>query len=95
MTVGRVFQTHGFSRESVNSRMFQFTRIGYVYLQIVDKIRRIIRLNNIGVASLDWCEGILPIDGGILKVRWEHDKNGKLKLDTDAPRGWVIINDTP
>lgn len=61
----------------------------------VDKIRRIIRLNNIGVASLDWCEGILPIDGGILKVRWEHDKNGKLKLDTDAPRGWVIINDTP
>jgi alpha-L-rhamnosidase len=79
---------HGFASHEI--RVLYRDVLG---VKSVDRVRRIVKLD-IGGIPLDWCEGSLPTPEGIIKIKWEHDKEGKLKLTTKLPKGWVLINET-
>jgi alpha-L-rhamnosidase len=79
---------HGFASHEI--RVLYRDVLG---VKSVDKVRRIVKLD-IGGIPLDWCEGSLPTPEGIIKIRWEHNKEGELKLTSKLPKGWVLINDT-
>lgn len=37
--------------------------------------------------DLQWAEGSIPTPHGVLHVRWEKSRSGKLKMDTQLPKG--------
>jgi alpha-L-rhamnosidase len=79
---------HGFASHEI--RVLYRDVLG---VKSVDRVRRIVKLD-IGGIPLDWCEGSLPTPEGIIKIKWEHNKEGELKLTTKLPKGWVLINET-
>lgn len=58
----------------------------------VDSVRKIVTLN-IGDVPLEWCEGTLPTQEGLIKIHWER-QNGEFKLTTKLPKGWVLIDNS-
>lgn len=79
---------HGFASHQI--RVFYRDVLG---VKSLDRVRRIVRFD-ISDIPLEWCEGSLPTPDGIVKIRWERNKEGELKVNAKLPKGWVLINNT-
>jgi len=54
----------------------------------VDSQKKIAELR-LGDVGLEWCEGRMPVKGGVVSVRWWKDGN-KIRYQADVPAGYRI-----